>query len=117
MISDRWGRKVMLGSAPSCLLSDMLSCQIADRGPAMQPVILIGNLTSFASVVAFGFSNSFMQASAARFAGGFFNGITGYAHSDQNSVHILLLGQPRVYWTFFSSCPFFEWHLAGCIIL
>ena len=75
MISDRWGRKVITHPAAMSLL--LLAPAAADLCFGVQPVILIGNLTSFASVVAFGFSNSFLQASVARFAGGFFNGITG----------------------------------------
>lgn len=42
-----------------------------------RPVIIFGNVVCTFSVVAFGASGNYGQAAAARFCGGFFNGITG----------------------------------------
>ena len=41
----------------------------------VQPVLMIGILTSALSTLAFGLSTSFAVALATRFIGGFFNGV------------------------------------------
>jgi len=58
----------LLTSYPLGLLSDRLG---------RRPIIVFGNASCVASVIAFGLSGTYFQAVAARFAGGIFNAIIG----------------------------------------
>lgn len=51
---------------------------LASPPPGLQPVIIIGNVVSYISMLWFGLSPNYTTAMVARAFGGFFNGILGW---------------------------------------
>lgn len=86
LVSDRIGRKVrpwlraaagralQVQRPAAAVTANHLHCVLLPR-PTLQPVLVVGNISTVLSVVWFGLSGSFWQALAARIVGGALNAV------------------------------------------